>query len=74
MHSEIAKLSEGDVWEVLRSFRVDGHLVELLYLPGTGYALVGYEADGRALLLGNPEATVDTAVRSSHWHKLRTWE
>lgn len=74
MRAEIAELSEGDVWDVVRSFRVDGHLIELLRRPDSGYAVVGYEADGRARLLGNPEETLSAAVRTSKWHRLRTWD
>jgi hypothetical protein len=74
LRAEIAELSEGEVWDVVRAFRVDGHLIELLHSPDAGYALVGYEADGKARLLGNPDDCLRTAVRTSLWSKLRTWD
>ena len=53
----------GEVWDRLRSFRVDGHNVDLIHMPGTGFALIADTKDDPSLL-SNPSRSVQAMLET----------
>ena len=70
LRREIAEKTGAEVWDVLRSFTVDGRNVNLIHMPGAGYALVAHDEHGE-MLLGKPEQSVRTMLATVQWHKVQ---
>lgn len=70
LRQQIADQLKGEVFEVLRSFRISGRLVELLHSSAEGYTLVMYREDGRNYQLSNPDQSLETMLGTVQWDEL----